>query len=152
MRRCSHSSKRRIIKHKCRHSLLSRETIEAAIANLEAQKQRIDEHVAELRRLTSVESSDSAPGPRARKSTSPAGRKRSSDAMRKRWPLRRRQAVSLKLLPRRRRNAVLVLRGDDESSRPLRSAGLRSGPRKGASNWRSAALARESFVTMTLCS
>lgn len=67
---------------------LTNEIIEAAIDGFEAQKQRIDERISELRQLMSGESSapeaTEMPG-RKRRKMSAAGRKRIAEAQRKRW-------------------------------------------------------------------
>jgi dsDNA-specific endonuclease/ATPase MutS2 len=67
---------------------LTNEIIEAAIDGFEAQKQRIDERISELRQLMSGETSTpetiETPG-RKRRKMSAAGRKRIAEAQRKRW-------------------------------------------------------------------
>jgi hypothetical protein len=61
--------------------------IQAAIEGFEARKRRINEQIAELRRMLSgatVESVSESPA-NGRRTMSPAARKRIADAMRKRW-------------------------------------------------------------------
>lgn len=66
---------------------LSTQIIEAAIDGFEAQKQRIDAQIAELRAMLSPGASVSAPKPAVRKKRgmSAAGRKAIAEAQRKRW-------------------------------------------------------------------
>ena len=69
---------------------LTNEIMEAAIAGFEAQKQRIDQQIAELRQLMSGEVPapppvTATPTGRPRRKMSAAGRKRIAEAQRKRW-------------------------------------------------------------------
>jgi hypothetical protein len=74
---------------------LSQSTLEAALAGLEAQRNRNDEHIAAIRSLLgnrgtvrrSRNGASAAPSAlrRARRPLSAAARKRISDAQRKRW-------------------------------------------------------------------
>jgi peptidoglycan hydrolase CwlO-like protein len=66
---------------------LTQEIIQAEIEGLEAQKQRLNEQVAELRGMLSGATTESAPAspPNGRRTMSAASRKRIADAMRRRW-------------------------------------------------------------------
>jgi hypothetical protein len=74
---------------------LTNEIIEAAIGGFEAQKERIDARIAELRQLmdggSPAPEATEAPG-RKRRKMSAAGRKRIAEAQRKRWADARKEA------------------------------------------------------------
>jgi hypothetical protein len=77
-------------------SNLTPELLAAALQGLEAQRARLDAHIAEVRRMLGARPQKPAPPPAARKpkrKMSAAGRKRIAEATRKRWAeYRRRQA------------------------------------------------------------
>ena len=67
---------------------LDNDILTAAIEGLEAQKQRIDAHIAEIRQRLTGGSAGPAAAPepgRKRRKVSAAGRKRMAEAQRKRW-------------------------------------------------------------------
>ena len=67
---------------------LTNDILAAAIEGFEAQKERIDAQIAEVRQLMTGGSAESAatPGPASsRRKMSAAGRKRIAEAQRKRW-------------------------------------------------------------------
>src|SRR5258708_1451342 len=67
---------------------LSNAILEAAIAGFEAQKERLDAQIAELRQLMTGDSTGAAPTAepgRKRWKVSAAGRKRMAEAQRRRW-------------------------------------------------------------------
>jgi hypothetical protein len=76
---------------------LDNDILTAAIEGLEAQKQRIDAHIAEIRqRLTGGSAGPAAtpePG-RKRRKVSAAGRKRMAEAQRKRWAAKKRSGAA----------------------------------------------------------
>src|SRR4051812_11608175 len=74
---------------------LTNEIITAAIEGFEAQKQRLDEQIRELRSILSPreESVDETSGPRkSGRKISAAGRARIAEAQRKRWADKKKQA------------------------------------------------------------
>jgi peptidoglycan hydrolase CwlO-like protein len=75
--------------------------IQAAIEGFEAQKQRLDEQIAELRRMLSGANAEpiSASPANGRRTMSPAARKRIADAMRKRWAAVKKGAVPKAVAP-----------------------------------------------------
>jgi hypothetical protein len=76
---------------------LDNDILTAAIEGLEAQKQRIDAHISEIRqRLTGGSAGPAAtpePG-RKRRKVSAAGRKRMAEAQRKRWAAKKRSGAA----------------------------------------------------------
>jgi len=67
---------------------LTPEILAAALQGLEAQRVRLDAHIAEVRRLMGARPQQltaQAEAPKPRRKMSAAGRKRISDATRKRW-------------------------------------------------------------------
>jgi len=89
---------------------LSKQIIEAAIGGFEAQKQRIDVQIAELRAMLAPNGKAPAAQPKARKrrGMSAAGRKAIADAQRKRWAAVKGESASPKAAkkPKRRLSAA----------------------------------------------
>jgi hypothetical protein len=86
---------------------LTKEIIEAAITGFEAQKQHLDEQLAELRAMLSSASagaaSTSQPRGRKRRGMSEAGRKAIAEAQRQRWAAVRGESVPQKSAPKPKR-------------------------------------------------
>src|SRR3954449_11999629 len=97
---------------------LSTQIIEAAIDGFEAQKQRIDLQIAELRAMLSPSSSAPAPKPAVRKKRgmSAAGRKAIAEAQRKRWAASKDESAA----PKANKNAP---KANKKQKRKLSAAG-----------------------------
>jgi hypothetical protein len=85
---------------------LSTQIIEAAIDGFEAQKQRIDVQIAELRAMLSP--NGSAPAPKAttvrrKRGMSAAGRKAIAEAQRKRWAAAKGESAAPKVIKKQKR-------------------------------------------------
>ena len=80
---------------------LAPEILAAALQGLEAQRARLDAHIAEVRRLLGArpqQPTAPAEAPKSRRKMSAAGRKRISDATRKRWAEYHRKKVEAAML------------------------------------------------------
>jgi len=85
---------------------LTRDIIVAAIDGFEAQKQRIDEQIDELRAMLTPTSNGSAPNtgrPKRRRKMSLAGRRAIAEAQRKRWAAKRATTTGSKAPKRAKR-------------------------------------------------
>lgn len=75
---------------------LSNAIINAAIAGFEAQKERLDAQIAELRQLMAGGNAEPAAAPATegkRRKVSAAGRKRMAEAQRKRWAAKKQSST-----------------------------------------------------------
>src|SRR4029077_16202276 len=88
---------------------LSTQIIEAAIDGFEAQKQRIDAQIAELRAMLSPNGSAPASKPAARRKRgmSAAGRKAIAEAQRKRWAAVKGESAAPKVIKKQKQKRRL---------------------------------------------
>ena len=84
---------------------LSTQIIEAAIDGFQAQKQRIDDQIAELRAMLSPNDSAPAtkPAVRRKRGMSAAGRKAIAEAQRKRWAASKGESAAPKVIKKQKR-------------------------------------------------
>ena len=83
---------------------LNPEILAAALEGLEAQRARLDTHIAQTRRLLGTHSQEPAAAaetPRPKRKMSAAARKRISDATRKRWAEYRRKKAEAQAAPKK---------------------------------------------------